>query len=101
MPKIGQQKKDKIQEQILFFLYDKFPNPQFSSDIARETARDEEFIKTLMFELLKKELLIKINKNPKGIQYSRRLRWRLSNKAHDIYSKHQKTTQNQLRYTKE
>ena len=90
MPKISQQKIDKIQEQILFHLYNLFPKQVFISDIAKELARDEEFIKTLMFELLKKELVIKVNKNPKGIIYSRRLRWRISNKAHDIYSKFQK-----------
>ena len=89
MPKISQQKIEKIQEQILFYLFNEFPKQIFISDIAKELARDEEFIKRLLIELLKKELVVKITKNPKGIQYSRRLRWRISNKAHEIYSKHQ------------
>ena len=29
--------------------------------------------------------VIQINKNPKGIDYSRRIRWRLANKAHNAY----------------
>ena len=89
MPKISEQKIEKISEQILYYLYSIFPKQVFTSDIARETARDEEFTKYLLKELEKKELVIKINKNPQGFQYSRRLRWRISNKAYEIYKKHQ------------
>ena len=89
MPRISQQKKEKIQEQILFYLYSIFPKQVFTADIAKELARDEEFTKILLLELEKKQFVIKINKNPKGIIYSRRLRWRISNKTHEIYSKNQ------------
>ncbi|MBU3923283.1 MAG: hypothetical protein KJ592_00025 [Nanoarchaeota archaeon] len=89
MPKISNQKLEKISEQILFHLYSIFPKQVFTSDVAKELARDEEFIKELLKELEKKELVIKIDKNPKGFRYSRRLRWRISNKAHEIYTKHQ------------
>ena len=89
MPRISQEKRDKIQEQILFHLFNIPPKQVFTSDIARELARDEEFIKDLLLELQKKELVVKIDKNPKGITYSRRSRWRISNKAHEAYSQHQ------------
>jgi len=89
MPKISDQKIEKISEQILSYLYSIFPKQVFTSDIAKELARDEEFTKYLLIELEKKELLVKINKNPQGFQYSRRLRWRISNKAHEIYKNHQ------------
>jgi len=89
MPKISFQKKEKISEQILFYLYSIFPKQIFTSDIAKELARDEEFIKSLLENLEKKKLLIKIDKNPKGLKYSRRLRWRISNKTYKIYKKHQ------------
>lgn len=88
MPPISKEKRDKIQEQILSYLFHEFPKQKFISEIARELARDEEFIKTLMFDLLKKELVIKISKNQKGINYKKRLRWRLSNKAHQAYKQH-------------
>ncbi len=94
MPQISNKKKQKIQEQIIFYLFNSFPNPKFITDIAKELARDEEFIKTLVFDLLKKELLIRINKNPKGIKYKKRLRWRLSNKVQEAYAKQQKQTLN-------
>ena len=84
--KLSQQKKDKIQEQILSFLYHEFPKSYFTAEISRGLARDEEFIKQLMFELKEKNLVIAIKKNPKGVFYSRRIRWRLSNKAQEAYN---------------
>jgi len=89
MPTISKEKKEKISEQILFYLYSRFPKPIFTSNIAKEIARDEEFTKKLLVSLEKKELVTKINKNPKGFNYIRRIRWRISNKAYQIYKKHQ------------
>jgi len=89
MPKISDQKKKKISEQILSYLYSIFPKQIFTSDIAKELARDEEFMKDLLKDLEKKELVKKIDKNSQGFKYSRRLRWRISNKAYKIYKEHQ------------
>ena len=97
MPRLSTQKVEKIQEQILFFMYSIFPKQVFTVDIAREVARDEEFTKRLLQELEKKELVVKINKNSEGIKYEKRLRWRISNNAYEIYTAHQKNSQqNQL-----
>lgn len=92
MPRLSEQKIEKIQEQILFFLYSIFPKQVFTVDIAREIARDEEFIKKIMFELEKKDLVVKISKNSDGIKYEKRLRWRISNKTYEIYYQHQQKT---------
>ena len=89
MPKISIEKQQKIKEQILFYLFSIFPKQIFTSDIAKELARDEEFVKILLIDLEKVGLVVKINQNPSGLRYQRRLRWRISNKAHLIYSKHQ------------
>ena len=89
MPPISSEKRSKIKEQILFYLYQIFPKQVFTAEIARETARDEEFIKVLLGEMFKDNLVVKINKNPKGVKYLIRLRWRLSSQAHEAYSKHQ------------
>lgn len=86
MPKISKEKRDRIQEQILQFLFQIFPKQVFTSDIAVEIARDEEFIKELLQDLEKKELVVKVDKNSEGINYLRRARWRLSNKIQEIYS---------------
>jgi len=87
--KISQSKKDKIAEQILHYLYRIFPTQPFTADIAREIARDEEFIKRLLFELKDKDIVISIKKNNKGEVFSRRIKWRLSNKVYEIYKSKQ------------
>ena len=84
--KLSKEKRRKISEQVLSYLYHIFPQSAFKAEIAREIARDEEFIKDLMFELKDKELVLLIKKNPKGDLYSRRQRWRLSNKAQEAYA---------------
>ena len=83
--RISQEKKDKISEQILAFLYSKSPESLFTSVIAKEIARDEEFAKKLLKNLNKKSLIIEIKKNPKGIPYKRRSRWRLTNITYKAY----------------
>ncbi len=86
MPKISNLKKEKISEHVLSVLLDKYPEPIFTAHIAQEIARDEEFIKKLLDDLKTKELITLIDKNPKGLKYSRRARWRLSTKAYTAYS---------------
>ncbi len=85
MPPISQKKKDRIQEQILHHLFEISPQSTFTSKIAEATARDEEFIKTLLQDLKSKKLITEVNKNPAGIEYKRRQRWRLSNQAFTIF----------------
>jgi predicted transcriptional regulator with HTH domain len=89
MPPISKEKQNKIKEQILYYLYSQFPKQPFTSDIARELARDEEFIKRILLEINKDLLIVKIEKNSKGIRYLQRIRWRISNKAYKIYSNNQ------------
>ncbi len=87
--KISKEKVEKISEQILALLYSINPKPLFTSQIAKEIARDEEFIKKILFNLKKKNLIIHINKNSKGVLYTRRARWKLNDKIYKIYKSHQ------------
>lgn len=87
--KISKEKREKISEQILLFLYLINPQPTFTSHIAQELARDEEFIKKILTELKNKKLVLEIKKNPKGTDYKRRSRWRLSDKAYQVYKENQ------------
>jgi len=89
MPKISQKKKDKISEHLIHYLYSVSPEPKFTSDIAEEIARDEEFTKVLLTNLKSKNLLLEIKKNPQGKDYSRRQRWTLSQEAYSAYNKRQ------------
>ncbi len=88
MPKISKQKRDKISEQILHHLFEQSPSSMFTSKIAESIIRDEEFTKSLLQDLEKNKLVVKVIKSPQGITYSRRERWRLSDRAFDAYKKH-------------
>jgi predicted transcriptional regulator with HTH domain len=88
MPPISQQKKNKIVEQILYYLFSISPNAVFTNVIANEVARDEEFTKSLLLGLRKQGLVLEVNKNPNGKEYQKRQRWRLSDAAYKAYSKH-------------
>ena len=87
--KISEKKKEKIFEQILAALYQVNPKILFTSQIAQEIARDEEFVKRLLLELKEKNLIVEIKKNPKGVSYLRRSRWGLSNITYQSYKNHQ------------
>ncbi len=86
MPRISEEKIEKISEQILSYLYSVFPKLVFTVDVAKELARDEEFIKRLLLELEGKGAVVRVNKNSKGEVYLARMRWRISNRAHAIYA---------------
>jgi hypothetical protein len=88
--KISKEKKEKIYEQILALLFSLSPKPLFTLNIAKELARDEEFVKGLLLNLKKKNLVVEIKKNPKGINYLKRSRWKLSEETYKIYKNHQK-----------
>jgi predicted transcriptional regulator with HTH domain len=87
--KISNKKKEKISEQIMALLYSLAPKAIYTSHIAQEIARDEEFVKVLLLDLTKKGLIVEIKKNPNGEAYSRRIRWRISDKAYNIYKQKQ------------
>lgn len=89
MPQISQSKKDRIAEQVLHYLFIVAPESKFTVEIGKETARDEEFILSILRDLQKKNLVIPVIKNSTGSEYVRRKRWRLSNEAYEAYKKHQ------------
>jgi len=84
--RISKEKIDRIKEEILASLYKNSPKAVFTSDVAMSLIRDEEFIKKLLLELESQNLVVSVKKNSEGIDYSRRLRWRLSAKVFDAYN---------------
>jgi hypothetical protein len=86
---ISKEKKEKISEQILAYLYITNPKPLFTFHIAQEIARDEEFVKSLLKDLKKKEFVIEITKNPHGKDYLKRSRWKLSERTYLFYKQKQ------------
>ena len=88
--RLSKNKRDRIAEQILAFLYHSFPKNLFTATISQEIARDEEFVKRILFELKEKGLVVPIRKNSKGIIFTRRIRWTLTKKVYDVYSEKSK-----------
>jgi hypothetical protein len=89
---ISAEKKEKISEQIMAFLYSIAPKSAYTSHIAKEIARDEEFIKKILEDLKKKSLIVEIRKNKKGDNYSRRIRWKIADAAYLIYNEKQNSS---------
>lgn len=83
--KLSLEKKKKISEQILAILYENFPKQLFTAELARELARDEEFIKKMLLDLRDRGFLTAIKKNKKGVPFIRRIKWQLSGKAYEAY----------------
>lgn len=85
--RISEQKQEKIQENVLAFLFHSSPRAFFTSEIAKEEARDEEFMKKMLGEMQKKGLVVSVQKNARGRQYEKRVRWRISPKIYETYKK--------------
>lgn len=94
MSKLSKEKEEKIMSHIISVLFENSPSALFTADISKSIVRDEEFTKRLLQDLHKKGLVIPVTKNPEGIEYARRQRWRLSNEAFKIYK--QKSSNNNL-----
>ncbi len=88
MTRISKEKQDKIMANIISHLYENSPQALFTSEISKMEIRDEEFIKRLLIDLKEKNLVVEVKKSPEGLDYIRRTRWRLSEKAHTAYKKH-------------
>lgn len=97
MPTISDKNKKRISEQVLAYLFATSPAPKFTVDIARELARDEEFMKSLLGDLEKQKLVVKVTKNAAGLDFTRRQRWRLSNATFDAYTRMQRNNPYNLR----
>ena len=89
---ISKEKQEKISEQILAYLFLVNPKPLFTYNIAKEIARDEEFVKRLLFNLKKNNLVIEIKKNSKGEGYIKRSRWKLTEEVYILYKNRQTQT---------
>lgn len=87
--KISQLKRERISEQIITFLYSVSPKSIFTSHIAKELARDEEFTKKILLELKIKKLIIDIKQNSKGTSYLKRTKWKLSDSVYQAYKNYQ------------
>ncbi|MEK6904478.1 MAG: hypothetical protein AABW87_02690 [Nanoarchaeota archaeon] len=87
MSKISEQKKAKIKEDILSFLYEINPKAMFTKEVAEAVIRDEEFTKNLLLELKRDNLVNEVDISEKGKKFLLRRRWQLTKGAFDAYAK--------------
>lgn len=87
MPRISSKKEEKIKESILHCLFQNSPKALFTYQIAQELARDEEYMKKLLLNLEERNFVISVKKNQQGMDYKRRIRWRLHSNVYDAYKK--------------
>ena len=85
MTKISDSNIKKLKEQILSVIYTFHFNPLFTSNIAEEMIRDEEFTLRLLNELKKEGFIEEITKNTNGKKYISRKKWILKSKIYDQY----------------
>ena len=85
MSKLSKRVIEKIQEDILYTLYENNPRAIFANAIAKEIARDNELVLNLLFELKQKGLVTSISKSKTGKSYINRKRWTLTDKAYEAY----------------
>ena len=75
-----------LKADISSILYENPLVAKFTSEIAQELRRDEEFVKKLLLEMEKEGLIKSITKNNKGKDYLLRKRWVIPKKVLDIYN---------------
>nr|MBA4405182.1 hypothetical protein [Nanoarchaeum sp.] len=85
MPKIGEKKINKLKEEILALLYEHPINPLFTSEIAEEIIRDEEFTLRILKDLHKSGLINEIKTNQKGREFLARRKWSLKPSVYSQY----------------
>ncbi len=85
--RISEEKLNHIREEILAVIFKSSPNAMFTADVARNMARDEEFIKKLLIDLELRGLVASVKKNNNGASYIRRIRWRLTSPTFQAYQK--------------
>lgn len=85
MPKIGEKKVNKLKEEILALLYDHPMNPLFTSEVAEEIIRDEEFTLRILKDLHKDGLINEIKTNQAGREFLARRKWSLKPSVYSQY----------------
>jgi len=85
MPKISEKKLERLKEEIVSILYDNPAKPLFTSEIAEELIRDEEFTLKLLKTLNTDGIIKEIKKNKTGKEFLSRRKWTLEPKVYSKY----------------
>jgi hypothetical protein len=87
MSKISEEKQQKIKEEILNLLFHNSPKSLFTSEIASEIIRDEEFVLKLLKDMKKQKLVDHVKNNNRGYEYLIRRKWFMPKETYSAYKK--------------
>jgi hypothetical protein len=88
MSKLSNKKRERIKEEVLRVLYENSPKALFTSYIANEVIRDNEFVLSLMKEMERLGVVEGVkSRGNKSVKKKIRTRWRLTNRAFEEYKK--------------
>ncbi|MEK6860933.1 MAG: hypothetical protein AABY07_03085 [Nanoarchaeota archaeon] len=85
MVKLSTQLINLIKDDIISHLYNNQVRSYFTSEIAKEIRRDNEFALKLLTELQEQGLVEQIKKNKQGKKYLARVKWRIPNHVIKAY----------------
>lgn len=85
MAKLSARTINLIKDDIISHLYNNQLRSYFTSQIAKEIRRDNEFALKLLSELQEQGLVEQIKKNKQGKQYLARIKWRIPNHVIKAY----------------
>jgi len=86
LSRVSQKSFQKVAEQVLGILYDRFPSPLSTNAISKELGRDNEFTGKVLNFLHEKRFVALSRVSKSGSQYSSKKCWRLSTETHMKYS---------------
>jgi len=86
MSRLSQKNFQKVAEQVLGILYERYPSPLSTNAISKEMGRDNEFTGKVMDFLHTKRFVALCRVSKTGKQFSTRKCWRLSTETHMKYS---------------
>jgi len=84
--RLSQKSFQKVAEQVLGILYERYPAPLSTNAISKEVGRDNEFTGKVMGFLHDKRFVALCRVSKSGRQFSTRRCWRLSTETHMKYS---------------
>ncbi|MAG47950.1 hypothetical protein CL617_05060 [archaeon] len=85
MSQISEKTKLALKADISSILYENPLQAMFAKEISVELRRDKEFTKKLLLEMENEKLVERITKSSKGIDYKKRIRWKIPERVLQVY----------------
>jgi predicted transcriptional regulator len=85
MSKLSQKTFDRVCENILSVLYERYPIPVSALELSEELARDNEFVSRVLVYLQGRKLVERVETGKSGEPYEKWVKWKLSKNVKNSY----------------